>query len=53
MQSTVHQEPASFLAVAHHNADGGVISYAGYGEGGDTARIAPVYTPPHFRGRAK
>jgi len=31
--------------------DGVVVSFAGYGEGGDTARIAPVYTPPRFRGR--
>jgi len=31
--------------------DGGVVSYGGYGEGGDTARIAPVYTPPRLRGR--
>lgn len=32
--------------------DGGVVSYAGYSEArADTARIAPVYTPPRFRRR--
>ncbi|HKE39697.1 MAG TPA: GNAT family N-acetyltransferase [Casimicrobiaceae bacterium] len=31
--------------------DDGVVSYAGYGEGGETARIAPVYTPAPFRRR--
>lgn len=32
--------------------DGGVMAFAGFGEGARaTARIAPVYTPPHCRGR--
>ena len=31
--------------------DDGVVAFAGYGAGGDTARIAPVYTPPRFRCR--
>ena len=37
--------------------DGGMVAYAGYSEAGgtegagDTARIAPVYTPPHWRSR--
>ena len=30
--------------------DGGAVSCAAYGEAGDTGRIAPVYTPPAFRG---
>jgi len=31
--------------------DDGVVAFAGYGSGGDTARMAPVYTPPRFRCR--
>jgi RimJ/RimL family protein N-acetyltransferase len=32
--------------------DGGAVAFVGFGEGAAaTARIAPVYTPPRFRGR--
>ena len=31
--------------------DAGAAAFAGFGEGKDTARIAPVYTPPQLRGR--
>lgn len=32
--------------------DGGPVAYAGYGaDASDTVRIAPVYTPPEFRGK--
>jgi uncharacterized protein len=32
--------------------DGGAVAFVGFGEGDKTmARIAPVYTPPRFRGR--